>query len=217
MKIPQFFRAPSALFHAHMGLSDLYQRMGDFAGAIAHADACIALAPTTASAYFRKADILAQQTRSAEAMNVLTAGLCCAISKRDCALLYYHLGLLLWCVGRKSDAAAVQVYTSSLQGEFAEKARAVVKSLRTRRSASVIVHASPLAAAREIARARIPLAPNEMARTLIARAAIGLSCANAPEAAAPYVAELTTYLPGDRIIATTSRSIIHGTCQREQP
>ena len=217
MKIPQFFRAPSALFHAHMGLSDLYQRMGDFAGAIAHADACIALAPTTASAYFRKADILAQQTRNAEAMNVLTAGLCCAISKRDCALLYYHLGLLLWRVGRKSDAAAVQVYTSSLQGEFAEKARAVVKSLRTRRNTSVIVHASPLAAAREMARARIPLAPNEMARTLIARAAIGLSCANAPEAAAPYIAELTTYLPGDRIIATTSCSIIHGTCDWKQP
>ena len=206
----RFFRAPNALFNAHMGLSDLYQRMGDFSGAIAHADYCIALAPTTAGAYFRKADILAQQTRSAEAANVLIAGLRCAISKRDCALLYYHLALLLWRMGRKSDACAIQVYASSLEGEFAQKARAVVTSLRKRPDSAVIIHASPLAAAHEMARARIPVAPSDEARALIAHATIGLANSNAPVAAAPYAEALARYLLHDRVIFAACRSLQYG-------
>lgn len=206
-----FFRAPSALFHAYMGLSDLYQRMGDFAGAAANADRCIALGPTTASAYFRKADVLAEQTRYAEAANVLLAGLRFGISKKDCALLYYHLGLVLWRMGRESDAAAVQVYASSLTGDFAEKARAVVSSLRKRPASPVIVHGSARAAAAEMRRNRIPIMPNDDANALVAQAALGLSCANAPEAAIPFTDVLATMLSADRVIISACRSIRNGT------
>ena len=208
--MPTFFRAPDALFNAHLGLSDLYQRLGDFAGAIAHADYCIRLAPTSAAAYFRKADVLGQQTLYAQAANVLISGLHCSISKRDCSLLYYHLALLLWKLDRKDDAAAVLVYTSSLVGEFAQRARATLKSLRTRKDSPVLVHASPLAAARTMARSRIPVTPTDEAWALIAQAAIGLSCANAPRAAAPYAEALADHLRNDDVIASACHSLCKG-------
>ncbi|MBQ9000704.1 MAG: hypothetical protein IJ087_02480 [Eggerthellaceae bacterium] len=207
---PSYFRAPDALFHAHMGLSDLYERLGDTRGAETEADRCIALAPTTATGYFRKSDILASQKRYMEAANLLRAGLRLAVSPRDCALLYYHLALILWNTGRKREAVAVHVYTTSLAGEYAEKAKRVVANLRKRGDSPVIVYASPLAASREMMRARIPVAPSDAARTLIVKAAVGLSCANAPEACAPYAAALTSYFRDDRIIASACRSIIHG-------
>lgn len=206
----EYFRAPDALFHAHMGLSDLYERLGDVRGAEAEADRCIALAPTSAMSYFRKSDVLAQQGRFAEAANLLLAGLRCAASPRDCALLYYHLALILWNTDRKREAVAVHVYTASLAGEYAEKASRVVQSLRKRGDSPVIVYASPLAAAREMNRARIPVAPSDAARTLIVKATVGLSCANAPEACAPYAAAMATYFRDDRTIAATCRSLIHG-------
>lgn len=210
-RLPRYFRAPAALFDAYMGLSDLYGRLGDFKGAEARADRCIQLAPTSAQAYFRKADILAQLGRYTEAVNVIFSGLRTAIASRDCALLYYHLGLLLWKMGRKRDAAAVQVYASAFDGELAVKARTIIRNLRKRSDSAVVVHASPLAASREMARARIPVAPSDSARTLVVQAAIGLTCANAPLAAAPYAAAMAGYFKDDPIVAGAAASIIHGT------
>ena len=205
-----FFRVPNALFDAHMGLADLYLRLGDFGGAASHADYCMSLAPTTVATYLLKADILGQQHRYAQAANVLIAGLNCAISKRDCSLLYYHLGLLYWRMDKKEDAVALQVYASSLHGEFADKAREAVANLRKQPDVPVIVHASPQAAVRQLMRSRIPIAPTNEARNLIASAAIGLSCANAPLAAAPYAEALVAYLPSDRILEATFKSLRHG-------
>ncbi len=207
---PTFYRAPSALFHAHIGLSDLYQRIGDVNGAIAHADYCIGLAPTTAGAYFRKADVLAEEGRYAEAGNVLTAGLRTAIAEQDCALLYYHLALVLTHMGRANDAAAIQVYTASLAGEFAQRANDVVAQLRKRKNAPVIAYASPIAAAREMIRAGIIVAPGNAARALVAQAALGLSNAEAPLAAAPYVGALASYLPADPVLSAVYRALKHG-------
>ena len=205
--LPYYFRVPDALFQAHVGLSDLYLRLGDYRGAEAEADRCIALAPTTAQSYYLKASALAQQTRYAEAANTLVAALRIAVSERDCALLYYHLALVLWKLNRKQESISVHVYTMSLAGEYAEKSAAVVRNLRQRKNVSVIAHASPLAATREMTRARIPVAPSTEARTLVVQAAIGLSCANFPEAAAPYAAALTRYFRDDKIVNTAARSL----------
>ena len=211
---PRYFRAPDALFHAYMGLSDLYERLGDTRGAEAQADRCLALAPTTAQAYYRKADILAQQQRYAEAANVLIEGLRHAISERDCALLYYHLALVFWNMGMKRESATIHVYASSLRGEFAEKSLAAVKNLRNHEDRQVIAFASPRAAARELKRLRIPVSPSDEAKMLVIRAAMGLTCTSAPEAAAPYAAALTRYFRDDPIIATTVTSIIKGTGEK---
>ena len=134
---PSYFRAPDALFHAQ-GLSDLYERLGDTRGAEMEADRCIAMAPTTAASYFRKSDILASQQRYLEAANLLRAGLRLAVSPRDCALLYYHLALILWNTGRKREAVAVHVYTTSLAGEYAEKAKRVIANLRKRDDSRIL-------------------------------------------------------------------------------
>lgn len=207
---PRYFRAPSALFHAHMGLSDLYERLGDYKGAEAHADRCIDLAPTTAQAHFRKSDLLAQQDRYTEAVNILIGAIPLMVSDRDCSLLYYHLALLLWRLGKRAEASAVYAYTASLQGEYAEKALNTILGLRKRKDSPVIVFGSPLAAAREMVRMRIPVAPSDSARALVVKAAIGLTCANAPEAAAPYAAATAYYLRDDTVIAIACSSIRNG-------
>lgn len=206
----RYIRVPNALFHAHMGLSDLYQRIGDYAGAEMHADCCIALAPTTADSYYRKADILAEKQNFTQAANVLIMGLRSCVVLSDCSLLYYYLGLLFWRMKMKRESAAVHTYNASLSGEFAEKSSQVVKGLRNREDAPVIVHASPIAASREMQRLRIPLAPVDM-RYQIAYAALGLAEMNALAAAAPYASALAEICRNDDIIVAACRSIQFGT------
>ena len=210
-KLPRYFRAPNALYHAHMGLSDLYERLGDMDGAEAEANRCITLAPTTVDAHFRKAHLLAQQGRFVEAANVIIFALPLAVAADDCAILYYHLGLLLWNLDRKADAAAVFTYAASFTGEYAEKCTKVVAGLRKRKGESVIVHASPKIAAREMARARIPVAPGDDTIALAIRAMIGLSCMGAPRAAAPYSNIAARAFSHDSIIVSACRSLVHGT------
>ena len=207
---PYYFRAPSALYHAYMGLSDLYERIGDLRGAEAQADKCLALAPTTADAHFRKAHLLAQQGRLTEAANVIISALEYAVSYSDCSLLYYHLALLLWNLNRQNDAAAVFVYAASLSGEYAEKAKKAVNGLKKKENIPVIVHASPRAALHDMRQQRIPVAPSETVLALIAQATLGLSCAQAPLAAEPYAHSLARYLQDDAVIVSACRSLEHG-------
>ena len=209
-RIPCYFRAPNALFEAHLGLSELYERLGDYKGAEAQADICVALAPTTAQAHYRKASALAQQGKYEQAANIIVSGLRTAVSHRDCALLYYHLGLILSKIGLEQQAAAVFVYTTVFGGTYAEKAQHIIKSYRKREGAPIILSGSPLAASREMVRNRIPVAPSDEVRTLITKAAVGLSCANAPEAAAPYASALASYLRDDFVIALTAQSLMTG-------
>ena len=209
-KPPYYFRAPSALYHAYMGLSDLYERIGDLRGAEAQADKCLALAPTTVDAHFRKAHLLAQQRRFTEAANVIISALDYAVSYCDCSLLYYHLALLLWNLNRQKDAAAVFVYAASLSGDYAEKAKKVVNGLKKKENIPVIVHASPRAAIHDMRQQRIPVAPSDSVLALIAQAALGLSCAQAPCAAEPYAHSLAGFLQDDAVIVSACRSLEHG-------
>lgn len=206
---PMYYRAPSALFHARIGLSDLYQSMGDYPAAELQADRCIALAPTTAGAYYRKADVLAEQGLYTQAANVLMAGLRYAVTGADCALLYYHLGMLLWNLGKQRESAAVHVYCSSLQGEHAERSARIVRTLRERAYAPETAHISPFAAARELEHMHVPVAPQDM-RDQIARAAILLANAGALQAAAPYARELEQHCNNDEVIIAACRSIQYG-------
>lgn len=208
--VPFYFRAPDALFQSLIGLSDLYVKLGDYLGAESLANSCLTLAPTTAQAYYQKANVLAEQNRFAEAANTIMEGLRYVVSERDCALLYYHLALIMGKLGRSRDAASILVYTMSLSGEYADKAASMVRSLRKQDDTPVIIHASAMAAARELAQARIPLAPSDTARALIVYATIALSCANAPLAAAPYASAIAGYFRNDTVITSTARSLQRG-------
>jgi len=189
----RFRRAPDALFHAHMGLSDLYERLGEYRSAERHADRCVELAPTTSGAHFRKADILVQQGRVSEAVNVLSDALATAVRERDCALLYYHLALFLWNMGCRQEACAIYVYAAKLEGEYAARSRKVVVGLRAQDDVRAMVPADADAAERELRRMRIPVAPSAEARRLVVQAALGLADANAPLAAAPYASAVARY------------------------
>lgn len=206
----QFFRAPDALFHAHVGLSDLYQRIGDLQGSEAQADHCIALGPTCAISYLRKADALAGQRRFAEAANVIIAGLHYAIDEGDCAVLYHELALLLWHMRKKRESAACNVYAASLMGAYAKKAADVVKTLRENAAVADLVPANANAAALVIAELGIPVMPGKTARELIARAAVGLADTCAPLAAAPYAEMLSRYFRNDPVTFATCQSLQFG-------
>ena len=206
----RFKRAPDALFHAHMGLSDLYERLGDYRGAEDEADRCIELAPTVVRAHFRKADILAQQGRFVEAANVILGALPFAVREDDCALLYYHLALFLWKIGNERDAATVFEYLTSFEGDYARKAARTVQDLRKRAGVEYLISANPSAAAEELKRAGIPVVPSKDAKNLIARAAIGLASAHAPLAAAPYAAALVRFEKGNPTLAITWASLRYG-------
>lgn len=203
-----YFRAPSALFHARFGLSDLYQSMGDFQGAELQADRCIALAPTTASAYYRKADVLAEQGLFDRAANVLMAGLTCATTNYDSSMLYYYLGMLYWNMGEKATATAIHAYNASLKGDFAERSARVVQGLREHDSGAQPIP-SPFNAKCEMKRLGIPIAPISM-RDLITKATIALANAGTPYAAAPYAEEMERLYANDEIIAAACRSLRFG-------
>ena len=207
---PHYYRAPDALFHAHYGLSDLYQRLGDFEGATVQADRCIALAPTTASAYFRKADILTEQGYLTQAANVLISGLRCAATDADASLLYFHLGMVLWNLDKHYEATAVHVYNTSLRGDYAERSKKVVQGLRKRDDMLAIAEVSPFTASRALLDAHVPIAPVNL-RDRIAQATIALANAGSPKASAPYARLYEHTCNNDEIIIDACRSIQYGT------
>lgn len=209
---PRYFRAPSALYHARYGLSDLYQRMGDYKAAEMQANRCIALAPTTAGAYFRKADVLAERGFFEQAANVLIDGLrCCAVST-DCALLYYHLGMLLWNSGKKAEALAVHAYNTNLEGEYAAKSQQVLQGMRENPAAPSHARTSAFNASRELANLNLPVSPIDLG-TQVTQATIFLTNAGNARAAAPYARELERHCHNDAIITAACRSIQFGATQ----
>ena len=205
----RYFRAPSALFYARFGLSDLYQTIGDFTAAELQADRCVFLAPTTAGAYYRKADILAEQGRHTEAANVLIAGLRCCVASVDCALLYYHLAMLLWNIGMQWESATIHVYNTSLKSDYADRSKQVINGLRKQPDAPAIVNSPPLEAMRELERLHFPVAPVNI-RHQIAQATILLANAGSPRAAAPFAHEFERLYGSDEVVKTACRSIQYG-------
>ena len=192
----QYVRLPDALFNAYTGLADLYQRAGDYKGANAMADRCIALAPTSIGGYLRKADILAGKHKFNQAINVLTECLQYLVLEQDYAAVYQSLALIHWHAGRQKTAIALYVLTSYLHGEPAEVAKRFI--LRGKHNQAIAE--TPLTseqATHAVARAGIPLAPTEAARACIAKAAIELSNCGYPLAAAPYALYLSDFAEGD--------------------
>ena len=207
-KEPLYYRAPSALFHARFGLSNLYQIIRDFPAAELLADRCITLAPTTTKAYFRKADVLAEQGKLDEAANVLLASLRIASSIDESAFLYYHFGMLLWNMDRHDEAASVHVYNTSLKGEDSQKSRQIIEGLKQQGELLPCINLSAFDASRELLRLGYPLAPMSM-RHEISQAAVLLANDGCPDLAAPYAREFERF-SSDDIIKAACRSIRFG-------
>ena len=207
-KEPLYYRAPSALFHARFGLSNLYQIIGDFPAAELLANRCITLAPTTTKAYFRKADVLAEQGKLDEAANVLLASLRVASSIGESAFLYYHLGMLLWNMERYDEAASVHIYNTSLKGEDSRKSRQIIEGLRQQGKPLPSINLTAFDASHELLRLGYPLAPMNM-RHEISQAAVLLANDGCHDLAAPYACEFERY-SSDDIVKAACRSIRFG-------
>ena len=205
-----YYRAPDALFHAHVGLADLYRKLGDVHGAEAQADRCIALAPTTSAGYAMKADALAGQGRFKEAANVLMGGLQTAVSENDQALLLHDLAQLFWRMGRSRDASAVHIYTSAMTGIYAGKSTEFVKQLADGANVHDFIRANLQEAAQIVRAIGIPLITERMRQMLLAKAALDLANAQMPRAASPYIVLLAKHFPTNRAIVEACNSIQYG-------
>ena len=205
-----YYRAPNALFHARMGLADLYRKLNDFHGAEEQADRMIALAPTVAAGYVVKADALACQDRRREAANVAMDGLRSAVTEPDCAMLQFNLALLFRHIGRWQESEALLVHASTLSGLYAGKALDVLGDVADGVPPQAFAIAN-LADSREIIRKHgIPLMTERMRNAIVARAALGLANAHAPNAAAPYIKLLAQHFPDNRAIQSACDSILRG-------
>ena len=133
---------------------------------------------------------------------------CCAVSD-DCALLYYHLGMLLWNSGRADEAAAVHTYNATLDGEYAAKSRQVLNGMRENGDVHVAAGTSAFNAARELERLRLPVSPVDIGQ-YVTQATILLANAGNARAAAPYARELERHSGKDEVIVAACRSIQFG-------
>lgn len=211
-KLPDvyYYRAPDALFHARVGLADLYRKLGDVRGAEAQADRCISLAPTMPVGYALKSDALAGQGRFKEAGNVLRNGLRIAVAESDQAFLLHDFALLLWRMRRQRESVALHAHTATLSGVYADKSAEYVRKLADGVDATAFLRENLAKAANVIEDLDIPLVSERTRNTLIAKAALGLTNANAPRAAAPYAALLSQRFPANRTIADACNSIQYG-------
>ena len=207
--LPCYFRAPNALYHAHFGLSCLYQELGNFSSAQLHANRCMTLAPTTAHAYYRKADVLAEQGFFSQAANVIISGLNYATNGDDCSLLYFHLGMLLWNLGEKEKACAVHAYNAFLNKEYSDKSKRILEGLRRQNNPPDSAFIELFATTRLLAKMRLPVAPVNI-RHYIAPATITLANSGSAEAAAPYARILERQHSNDEVIVAACRSIQFG-------
>lgn len=207
-KAPLYYRAPSALFHARFGLSNLYQIIGDFPAAELQANRCIALAPTTTKAYFRKADVLAEQGKLSEAANVLLTSLRVASLIDESAFLYYHLGMLLWNMERYDEAVYVHVFNTSLKSESSRKSSQVIEGLKQQGTTLPGINLTAYDASHELLRFGYPLAPMNM-RHEISQAAVLLANDGCLDLAAPYACKYERF-SSDEIVKAACRSIRFG-------
>ena len=211
-KLPDvyYYRAPSALFHAHVGLADLHLKLRDFKGADSHADRCITLAPTVAAGYTMKVNALANQNRMEEAANVAMTGLRCAVADNDCAMLLFNLYMLFKRMSKETESDALLAYTSTFSGIYGKSAQEILRDNAETAPSHAFEFANLGEAADIIASCGIPLITDRTRNALIARAALGLANAQAPNAAAPYIELLAQRFPHNRTILSACNSIIHG-------
>ena len=205
-----YYRAPSALFHARRELAQLYRGIGDFTSMEAQADKLIALAPTMHVGYSLKSDVLANRGRHAEAANVIMDGLRAAADEADRGKLLFDLALLFKRLGRQRESDALLICAATLPGPHMAKALDYVKALSDATPPQAFALANLTEAHAITESAGVPPMTDRMRNTLIARAALGLTNAHAPLAAAPYVKLLRTSFPGNRAIQSACDSIISG-------
>ena len=114
---------PDAYYNAHSYASTALGMLGRNEEALAHAEVCLRLAPTSTHATMRKVRILEAQSRVYEAADLIINALNHAVTPRDAAICHYRLAYMQWKLGREDLAAACYVRSMNWDTEMSDQAR----------------------------------------------------------------------------------------------
>jgi tetratricopeptide (TPR) repeat protein len=114
---------PDAYFNAHSNASIALGMLGENERALAHADVCLRLAPTSTYATMRNVRILEAESRIYEAADLIVEALCHAVTPRDAAICHYRLAYMQWKLGREDLAAACYQRSLNWDTEMSAQAR----------------------------------------------------------------------------------------------
>ena len=114
---------PDAYFNAHSNASIALGMLGRTAEALAHADTCLRLAPTSTYATMRKVRLLESESRVYEAADLIIEALRHAVTPRDAAICHYRLAYMQWKLGREDLAVACYQRSMNWDTEMQAQAR----------------------------------------------------------------------------------------------
>lgn len=125
---------PDSYFNAHINASIALGMLGRNDEALAHAETCMRLAPTSTYAAMRKVRVLEAESRIYEAADLIIKTLHHAITPRDASVCHYRLAYMEWKLGREDLAAACYVrsltwHNTPVASEAREELDDLVKSI----------------------------------------------------------------------------------------
>ncbi len=127
---------PDSYFNAHANASIALGMLGRNDEALAHADTCIRLAPTSTYAALRRVRVLEAESRIFEAADLIINTLRHAITAHDASICHYRLAYMEWKLGREDLAAACYVrslgwHASPVATQAREELDDLIKSIPT--------------------------------------------------------------------------------------
>lgn len=153
---------PDAYFNAHHNASIALGMLGRNEEALAHADVCMRLAPTSAYVTMRKVRVLEAESRIYEAADLIIRALGHAVTPLDASMCHYRLAYMEWKLGREDLAVACYQRSLAWESNMADQAREELDDL--------------LASSPNLSRLT-----DEQAEALLAREGIPLGCTKADE------------------------------------
>ncbi len=195
---------PDAYFNAHCNASIALGMLERYDEALAHADVCLRLAPTSIYATMRKVRVLESQSRIYEAADLIIDALRHAVTPRDAAICHYRLAYMEWKLGREDLAAACYTRALTWNTEVASQAREELDDLL--RSIPTLERPTEEQADALLAREGIPLGCVVSDRDHTLAAAVACMDEGALLSARPLMAVLFG-ISGDDVVMGVYRSL----------
>lgn len=193
----RFYRVADMSYAARSTLVHLYLELGDEEAALAQARACVALAPSSPSAYQALVTALVAQDDYAGVVDAEKRALRVAVSPDEVFYAYYRLAYAFWRTGQRDLALAcyLRVPPFASVGEMAATER---EELMAEMSGVDLEDFDRDAVLRG---SGVPLAPSKEALDIMAEAAIRFCEASMPLAAGPGASVLGTIQHDDALTA----------------
>ncbi|MDO4290286.1 MAG: tetratricopeptide repeat protein [Eggerthellaceae bacterium] len=197
----RYSRASDVEQMARSALTELYSGLNDNDAAIAAAQRCVEMAPSSPSAYQDLITAYVAAKRYDLVVDVAKRLLRFAVIDGTIAYTYYRLAYAFWQTGRLEEAVAcyARVSPASNMGESAARELSqLLGEMGGRPPMSGAESAATLRAA------GVPIAPTDEAVALMSKAMVGLCDAGMPLAAAPMAVIVGSIQRNDMITATAN-------------